>query len=50
MISIKKILNKLFNLELYTSPTDQFLAEYQHAHPGCSHSQRKEKEKIPPHI
>lgn len=45
MISIKKLLSKLLNLEFYTSKTDQFLASYDSANPGKSHAQHKEIEK-----
>jgi hypothetical protein len=41
MINIKKFLG----LELYVSGPDQFMAKYDEAHPGLSHSQHKEKEK-----
>lgn len=42
MISIKKLLIKLLNLEYYTSHTDQFLATYSETHPKKSHAQHQE--------
>lgn len=45
MISIKKLLIKLLNLEFYTSHTDQFLAKFSKTHPGKSHAQHQEIKK-----